>query len=449
MKFKNLFKTAFITLFVITVFSCSDDDDTIFPPTSTTIADFVVENPDYSSLLAALQKAELVETLSGNGPFTVFAPNNAAFNSFLNGSSLDDIPVDQLKEVLLNHVLNASVTSGQITTGYMLNQAGFSSYIVKSGNEVKINGAVTVTTADIERSNGVIHAVDMVIGIPTLLDFVSKDPNLSSLASVATDNSATVISALGDKDGDLTLLAPNNDAFTTLGDISGLTTTEVEQILLNHAITGKLQSSDLSTGYENTLATYGATSDNLSIYINTENEVSFNGISNVSLANIIAGNGVMHIVDAVITLPSVVTFATADANFSTLVSALTNLTPSTDFVAVLSTPEGTDPAPFTIFAPLNSAFDAITVPAENELIPILQHHVIAGNNVRSSDLTNGLVTPATLEGGTLTVTIPGTNGAIANLTDGFGNTDIEILVVDVQASNGVIHAVGKVLIPAP
>lgn len=101
-----------------------------------------------------------------------------------------------------------------------------------------------------------------------------------------------------------------------------------------------------------------------------------------------------------------------------------------------------------MFAPTNDAFTAVgMLPAENDLIPILQHHVIAGGNVRSGDLSDGLVTPATLEGDTLTIVIPGTNGAVANLTDGSGTSDTEIIAVDVQASNGVIHVINKVLIP--
>ncbi|GGX35403.1 fasciclin domain-containing protein [Aquimarina muelleri] len=449
MKFKNFIKTVFIALFVTIVFSCSDDDDSIFPSESTTIADFITENPDYSSLLTALKRADLVTTLSGTGNFTVFAPNNAAFDIFLEGKTLEDVPVEDLRKILLNHVLNVIVISDQITTGYILNEANLSTYIEKSDSSIKVNGEAIVTTADIDRSNGVIYPVDKVINIPTMLDFVTKDSNLSSFSSIATANSTTVITALGVEDSNLTLLAPTNAAFTALGDISGLSSIELEQILLNHTISGKLQSTDLSTGYNNTLATYDSSDNNLSIYINTEDGVSFNGISKVSIADIIASNGVIHIVDNVVALPTVVTLVTANPDFSTLVSALTTLTPSTDFVATLNTSLGTNPAPFTVFAPLNSVFDVITVPAENELIPILQHHVIAENNVRSSDFSNGLVTPATLEGGTLTVVMPGTNSAVANLTDGSGNADIEILMVDIQASNGVIHAIGKVLIPAP
>ncbi len=441
MKFKTLFKTILITFLTVTVFSCSDDDDTTFPSTSTTIIDFLNENQDYSSLLAALEKAELVETLSDNGPFTVFAPNNEAFNSFLDGGSLDDIPLDELKDLLLNHVLNSKVTSDQITTGYVINRADFSSYISKSGSEVKINDQATVTTADIDRFNGVIHAIDKVINIPKMIDFVSIDPNLSSLATVATDNSATVISALSEEGGSLTLLAPNNDAFTALGDISGLSSTQIEQVLLNHAISGKLQSTDLSTGYGNTLATYGTTDKNLSIYINTEGGVEFNGISTVSTENIVASNGVIHIVDTVITLPTVVTFATADANFSTLVEALTTLTPTTDFVAILNTALGTSPAPFTVFAPNNDAFAAITIPTdENNVAAILNHHVVAGSNI-TSDILASTPTAMTLNG-TITLTdMPATVKGAANMDPS------NIIAADVQASNGVIHVIDQVLLP--
>ena len=399
---------------------------------------------------ALTERADLVETLSGDGSFTVFAPNNAAFAEFLDGAALEDIPVEDLRQVLLNHVLGSELTSSQLSTGYVDNLADVSTYVnISSG--VVINGVSTVTQADIDRSNGVIHAVDEVIPLPTLLTFAAADTDLGTLATVATTTAGFTTdfgAVLGDADGDLTLLAPDNAAFTELGDISGVPASAIEQILLNHVIAGTNLSTDLSTGYGNTLATYGDSQNNLSIYINTSSGVSFNGISDVTTPDVKASNGVIHKVDAVITLPTVVTFATADENFSTLVSALTTLTPSVDFVDVLSTELGTDPAPFTVFAPINAAFDALAaIPGEMDLIPILQHHVIGGANVRSGDLSDGLVTPATLEGDVLTVSIPGTNGAVANLTDGTGNDDIEILAVDVQAANGVIHAIGKVLIP--
>jgi len=385
-----------VVCFIISIASCSDDDDTTFIPDTMTIADFVSGNADYSSLLAALERTGLDVTLNGNGNFTVFAPNNAAFTEFLDGTALEDVPEETLRQVLLNHVLNTTQVSTALTTGYVTNLAenagaNLSMYIDTS-NGVVINGESTVdaTALDIMTDNGVIHAVDKVISLPTMLTFAALDPSLSTLATTATTTAGfdtDFAAVLGAADSNLTLLAPDNDAFDALGDISGVPVATLEQILLNHVIAETNISSGLSTGYGNTLATYGGTMNNLSIYIDTTAGVTFNGISTVSQADIVTSNGVIHKVGSVITLPTVVTFATADANFSTLVTALTTLTPNTDFAAILSTGLGTDPAPFTVFAPINAAFTAIEPLPMDEMViaGILQHHVIGMANVRSTD----------------------------------------------------------------
>jgi len=448
MKLRNLLQHAFIVLFISMITSCSDDDDTTFDndEDETTIADFVAANDDYSSLLAALEKAELTSVLDDDGTFTVFAPNNDAFDTFLTslGVTLDDLTKEDLEPILLNHVLGATLTSSQISTGYQVNASNFSTYI-NTSDGVVINGTSTVTQADIELSNGVIHAVNTVIPLPTLLTFVAADPELSSLAVTATTNEnfeTDFAAVLGDADANLTLLAPDNMAFTDLGDISDVSDADLEQILLNHVIAGGVQSASLENSYNATLATYGDTMDNISIYINTDDGVTFNGISSVSTADIIASNGVIHIVDTVITLPNIVTFATADPELSTLVQALTTLTPATDFVSTLSTAADTDPAPFTVFAPLNTAFDALAaIPEEDPLTTILQYHVVAGANVRAEDLTDGQEV-TTLETGTFVVNV----AEGVSITDETENT-ILVVAANIQASNGVIHAVDTVLIP--
>ncbi|WP_378177684.1 fasciclin domain-containing protein [Aquimarina sp. SS2-1] len=446
---KNLFKKAFLALCIISIAACSDDDDTTFIPNPITIADIVAGDANYSSLLAALERTDLDVTLNGTGTFTVFAPDNDAFADFLDGTALNDVPVADLEQILLNHVLGTTVTSGQLTTGYVNNLATESStsanlsMYINTSSGVTINGVSTVVQADVPASNGVIHFVDEVIPLPTMLTFVAADSELSSLATTATTTSGfdtDFAAVLSGADSNLTLLAPDNDAFAALGDISGLSAADLEQILLNHVIAGINISTGLTTGYGNTLATYGETMNNLSIYINTDGGVSFNGISNVGRADIVASNGVIHKVDAVITLPTVVTFATADATFSTLVTALTTLTPSTNFVGILGTELGTDPAPFTVFAPTDAAFAAITVPTdEDDVAAILNYHVVGGANVRSTDLTDGAVT--TLNGDvTIDASAPSVTGA--------GNTSASnIIVVDVQAANGVIHAIDQVLLP--
>jgi uncharacterized surface protein with fasciclin (FAS1) repeats len=254
--------------------------------------------------------------------------------------------------------------------------------------------------------------------------------------------------------GPYTVLAPSDAAFSAFlqaNNFNSLTDVPVDllrNILLNHVISGELMSTDLTTGYANTNATSDASGTNMSIYINTENGVSFNGISNVGIANVEADNGIVHVVDAVIGLPSVVTFATADPNFSILVEALTRENDFT-YVETLSTPNGTAPAPFTVFAPINDAFvdllaelqlNALSDVPKATLTSTLNTHVVAGANVLESNLSDNM--PVSTLGGGLTVNLT-SNGA--TLTDS-NNRVSSIIATDVQANNGVIHAINKVVL---
>ena len=323
---KNLFKITAVLFISLTTFqSCNDDNDNAIPyepePTTNSIVDVALGSENLSTLVAALQKADLVTTLASQGPFTVLAPSNEAFNTFLsdNGfNSLDDVPVEILTNILLNHVVG-----------------------------------------------------------------------------------------------------------------------------------GRIASTDLTTGYATTFAISSASDQSMSIFIDTTNGVRFNGVSSVTDANIDADNGIVHLVDAVIGLPSVVTFAVADPTFSTLVSALTRDDLTTDFVGVLSTATGTSPAPFTVFAPTNDAFGSLLSELgvsglgdidEPTLDAVLKIHVVAGANVFDTDLTDNL-TVSTL-GGDITANV--TNGA--TLTDSSGRVS-DIIATNVQADNGVIHAINRVILP--
>jgi uncharacterized surface protein with fasciclin (FAS1) repeats len=119
---KNLLKLLSLVLIVTFLSSCDDDDvdDTIVP--TNTIVDVAVNN-NLSSLVAAVTRADLAITLSGDGPFTVFAPTNAAFQALLDSNvdwnSLNDIPVETLTSVLLFHVLSGSVASGDLSDTYV------------------------------------------------------------------------------------------------------------------------------------------------------------------------------------------------------------------------------------------------------------------------------------------------------------------------------------------
>ena len=422
------------------------------------ITDLAIGNENLQSLVAALQAAngDLPTVLRGAGPFTVLAPTDDAFTAFLDGTPLNEVPVETLTNVLLNHVISGAALFeadlNMMGQGYASTQAtGVSdaniSLFYDATDGVTFNGISTVSAADIKALNGVVHVVDAVITIPDVVDHAVANPNLTELVGALTSGGNTTFTdLLSDDMGTYTVFAPVNTAFENFSNPAG---NDLNAILSNHVISGAAAfSSGVTNSYVNTLAEY-AMDEPLSLYVNTDDGVTLNGVSTVAIPDIVASNGVIHAVDAVIDLPTVVTFATADPNFSTLVQALTELTPNTDFVAVLSAQDGSGDDPFTVFAPTNDAFAALdAIPDEAGLTPILQHHVVAGLNVRSGDLTpDGNTNAPTLEGDDIVITLPGTNGNIADVTDGAGNTGIGIDQVDVQAINGVIHVLDTVLIP--
>ncbi|HKK12362.1 MAG TPA: fasciclin domain-containing protein [Flavobacteriaceae bacterium] len=456
---KRLHKIIALATIAFVTFSCSNDDDDNFTMmVPETITELAIATPELSTLVEALNRANLATTLNQPGTYTVFAPTNDAFTAFLsanNFASLNDVPVNVLTQVLLNHVITQELPSTSLTTGYvstLATQSGTDlnlSMFVDTSNGVKLNGVSNVSAANIEATNGVIHVVDAVIGLPTIVDQASANPAFSSLVAALVAADGDLVSVLSGE-GTFTVLAPNNDAFlaflngTALADVP---TNALANILLNHVLGSIVTSTDLvesGSGYTNTLGT-GPEMNKLSLYYNTSNGVTFNGVSSVSAADIITTNGIIHAIDAVIPIPTVVTFATADPNFSTLVSALTTLTPATDFATILSDNE----ALFTVFAPVNDAFDALeAIPGEDVLTPILLHHVIGDNNVTSGDLTpSGNTVAPSLQGDNLIISLPGSGNNIADMTDGAGNSDIGIIAVDVQAGNGVIHVINKVAIP--
>lgn len=285
----------------------------------------------------------------------------------------------------------------------------------------------------------------------TIVDIVAGNPDFSSLGSALAITNLTSVLA---SDGPFTVFAPTNDAFEDFLTANGFATLEdvpvdaLASTLLNHVIGGVYNAADLETGYINTSAVFNGEADApLSMYVNTTEGVTLNGISSVTTADVAADNGVIHIVDAVITLPSVVTFAAADAaTFSELVGALVRVD-QPDYVSILSTANGTAPAPFTVFAPTNQAFTNLYAELNVSgiedvdgaiLTATLNTHVVAGANVRAEDLVSGTV--ATL-GDDLEI-----DATTAIITDPNGRTS-QVIVTNVQAANGVIHAIDTVLLP--
>ncbi|WP_179319427.1 fasciclin domain-containing protein [Winogradskyella helgolandensis] len=316
-----------LAVFLLTIgtTSCSDDDDNVTTPATTTVIDVALEN-NLTSLAAALQATDLVTTLQGEGPFTVFAPTNDAFAQLLNdtGLDLDNLSTDEealVRNILLNHVIiGSTVTSTDLVnagSGYTNtaatgpNNANLSLYYTTS-NGVMLNGSSTVTNADNTATNGIVHIVDDVIGLPTIATFATTNPALSNLVAalqLADSGTPTVpyIATVSDATaGPFTVFAPSNDAFadllleldpsgnTALGDLDAAT---VDAVLTYHIVSGNVQSSGLPNG---TVTTLGGdiTADNSAFTLTDPNSRVSNIVT--SLVDIQSINGVVHVIDKVL-----------------------------------------------------------------------------------------------------------------------------------------------------
>jgi uncharacterized surface protein with fasciclin (FAS1) repeats len=256
-KFKNWAK-AMAVVCLVGMVSCSDDDDNNSSNLKT-IAETAQANADLSSLVAALDRAGLVSTLDGEGDFTVFAPTNAAFNSFLSANgfaSVDEVPVPVLREVLLNHVIVGSKTASQLSTGYLKTQAKGSasatntlSMFVNTSGGVTLNGGIsnggaTVTTANLKASNGVVHVVNGVIGLPTVVNHAIANPDFSNLVAALTRDDQPDFAGILNGTGPFTVFAPNNVAFgsllteLSLGGLNDVPQAVLENTLKYHVMTG-------------------------------------------------------------------------------------------------------------------------------------------------------------------------------------------------------------------
>lgn len=283
----------------------------------------------------------------------------------------------------------------------------------------------------------------------TIVDFAAANGFTSLAAAVEAAGLTATLSG----DTEYTVFAPTNDAFDAFLSDNGFDSLDevpedvLTMILMNHVQAGVIMSSDLSTGYIESMAEAGPEGANVSLYINTDDGVVLNGVSTVTSADNEVDNGVVHAVDAVIGLPDITTFAMADPTFETLVAALTR-EDSYTFVETLQSTEA--PAPFTVFAPTNDAFGALLTELElgaladldaATLEAALLYHVLGGANVTSDELSDGMEVE-TLQEESFTVNI----GDDVVITDANGRTST-VIATDVQAVNGVIHVIDTVLLP--
>jgi uncharacterized surface protein with fasciclin (FAS1) repeats len=319
MKLKNLFNQTIVLLFLsmpVLFISCSKDDETT-APVSNTITDVVVKNASFTSLETAVLKANLQATLSGPGPYTVFAPDDAAFTaSGITTSVLNTLTQAQVQSILLYHTIGAKINAADVPAGpnaKVITAGGDSVFVTKNANGVFING-IKVITADVSADNGVIHAIGKVL-IPAAGNIVETAvaSGLDSLvkavtrATTAPGGDPTLAATLGS--ARLTVFAPTNAAFTqlltalNLKNINDIPVATLLAVLRYHVVGGRAFSSDLANGSLPMLAG-GNTTVNVSNGTGGVPTLTGNGNggnkSNVTATNIVCRNGVVHLIDRVL-----------------------------------------------------------------------------------------------------------------------------------------------------
>ncbi|PWN07483.1 fasciclin domain-containing protein [Rhodohalobacter mucosus] len=423
--------------------ACGDDNDvTDNGDDELNIVETAQEDGRFTTLVGLVQDAGLQDLLSTD-ELTVFAPTDAAFEELFEVVNPNDLTQDDIIEILSYHVTEGTIASGDLQPQQdveMLNEE--LTLVQSSAAGVVVNGSSNVVVADVEATNGIIHAVDEVL-LPKEFRVAVEGPSLVEIAEDA-GNFTTLLDLVeqgGLKTtlqflGPYTAFAPTDDAFDALFaeiDPASLTEEQIGFILTYHVITG---SPILSTDLEAEQTVSSANGDPL--YITSGQEgVVVNGSANVGPADLEASNGVVHVVDQVL-LPNAflnaVQVAQKNYNFTTLV----------DLIVQANLVDAVASSEITVFAPTNDAFDALFAEVDpasltpEQVENILLYHTIIGSTILSTDLA----AEQTVESGStepLYITAD-SEGVVVN-----GNSTV--VTADVEATNGVIHAVDTVLLP--
>ncbi len=306
MKRLNTLLASISMMGILFMASCSKDDSSAMMTTDQTIAGYLQSDPNYSILVEAVTKAGLAGTLNGAGNFTVFAPDNAAFNALftqLGVSGLADLSAETLTPILLYHVLGTEKKSSSLTAGYYPTlspaQGNYASMYITISGGVYIDKDTKVVKADIDVKNGVIHNIDKVLLPPTVVDIAVDNSNFSILVEAAVKaNLAETLAGTGP----YTIFAPTNTAFEALfselgiSGIADLTAEQLTPILLYHVVSGNVRSNQLSDGPVTTL--------NGTIVISMTPSPTINGSTAITATDIQGTNGVVHVIDKVLLPPT-------------------------------------------------------------------------------------------------------------------------------------------------
>lgn len=402
--------------------------------------DVIAPSPNHTLLEAAIIQAGLVSALQNPAAtLTVFAPDDQAFNNLataLGTNVAGLLALPNLQDVLLYHVLGVVVPSSAVTNGAVvqpLSPTNTLKITATAAGSVFINHAA-VTAVDLFATNGVVHVTSSVLlPVETVAD-IAIDNGFTTLVSAVIQSE--LLPALTNPFGNLTVFAPNNAAFQDLLDEVGITLPmllgipELSQILLYHVLGVEVPSAAVTNG---AIVQPLSPLNTLKLTVTTSGDVYVNQ-AEVIAVDITAFNGVVHVLDAVVLPLETVADIAIDNGFSTLVAAV---------VKAELLPALTDPfEEFTVFAPTNQAFENLAIALNTDIngllaLPnledVLLYHVVEGT-ILSTQLTAGPV--ETLSGADI----------IVSLASGVKINDANVVLADVEADNGVVHVLDKVLL---
>ena len=463
MKKRKITLGLFALMGILILAGCEKDE----PQPTQNIVELAQDQPNLSSLVTALTKfPDLVSTLSGTGEFTVFAPTNDAFTALLatiGQTSINDVPEPVLKSLLQYHVITSgAVLSTQLTAGNVVT-ANTESISVTTAGGILLNGSAEVLTADVKSTNGVVHIIDKVLVPASILRFVNTvvepayfNKNFTTLIAAVTAASPSILETLLSS-SKKTLFAPTNDAFIAAGITSLPERAILDAVLAYHVIGSEVRASQLPS--EAAPANSAITTLGGVFYLSNRgsNGVFINGRTRVINTDILADNGVVHVIDRTLLPPSqtiaqiatALSTASSGAEFTQLVAALVR-------VPALLTAASAAGSNLTVFAPTDAAFNelftalGVTVNTIDltTLTAVLQHHIIsspttATGRVFSRDLITGSV--PTLNGN---ISISATAGTVTSGNGTMATISTNTALVNVLGTNGVIHTINKVLLPS-
>ena len=455
--------TALFASSIIFLTGCSDSNNNKSKAVtcSGNIAEIADCNSSFDTLYAAVDAADLTETLSGD-EFTVFAPTDAAFEELfaaLGVTPSEFLARTDLADILTYHVLSGTVNSAAATD--LANMMDNTTPTVQT-DEVSVSlidenlfvNRSQVIIPDVVADNGIIHAIDKVLippGYFNIVETAQADGRFTTLvaAVVAADLVTTLATT-----SDLTVFAPtdqafedliaNNDAFNSAADILALT--NLSDILTYHVLDSEVNATT-AIGLSGMTTTPLFTDEDLAIsYVDPD---LFINTSKVIVADVEASNGLIHAVDKVLLPPTADALSDTDITIGALVTNLAGAGEDAEFTTLLAglQQEGLDTAlvgegPFTVFAPTDAAFALIGTPAEildlDNLDDILRQHVISGSAIDSISAyaANGSSVETLRAGTDLEVSIEMGELMVGNAT---------VIITDVETSNGVIHVVDAVI----